>query len=1500
MSMTEIIVNLIDNASQALESIRSNAESAFSGVESAAEQSSAGLENAASAAEQTGAAMDNVSGASLDEAAASAEVASGSLEQAAASADQAGAAADSISDQAINQAASSATALGGSFDEAAMAADQTGAATESISDQAINQAASSASALGSGLDEAALAADQTGAAVESVSGQSLDNASKSADSLKDNLDQAAKSADDAAEKTEQIGTAAQNAEDMSTNSMLAMTLGIGGMTAGLEASAREANNTNATFEKMASVKFPEDQLRSMVANLTNVKFPVQDALLYIRTLRQIGVTSIEAQNTGAKAFNTIAVGAGVGSEEVVKFSNSMVAMGMDMENIPAAYNAIAYANANMVGGFQTYINWMQKYDSTFKEMGLNIDQTAVLISAATKKFGGGRAAYTGLNEAIKESNGDLTVLEQKLGMQPGALSRASEETAKYSGKLEKNAQISREHTTILEQAQAWLSDLSTQYGDLIGTVGSFGGIIGGVTGTVTAMSTAHMALAGSIGTETAAENTSTLAKIRGRIASAANILTNYTSASSYSAAVGAAMAHAGAVNANTAAQNTSIGTTIRNTISTAAGTVAKGAATAATMAQSAAQWALNAAMSANPILIVVIAIMALIAVLGYLYFNNEQVRGAVDGLWKGLQALGAYIWGGLVAAWNALTVALKPITDALGHLGGAILGRLMQAITPLIAAVQAFWASLTSGAGSGAGDIFNQLGSAVMWVWSVLEPFVNVILAGLSAMLQTIVGIISGVITFIATLINILAELVAGNITFEQAMGMVWNAFGTLVMTVLTSVMNGIGKFAIELVQKGISAAQQFLAGIVTWFSQLPGKAWALLLLVVNRVLTWRTQMIARAKETGQNFINGVISFIQTLPGKAWTWFLNTLGKIVSFASQAYSRATQVGSNIINAIRDYLAGLPGQMYQWGVNAINSFIDAIINAIPGLRGALDMVASLFPRSPPKEGPLSEVTEKGMYKYGESLGTAFGEGINDTTGEIFSNLTPPGPFDIPTPVSSPAAGAMAATTPTQPMNTSVGLDTSALAEGNQQAQGIIAGTVSFASEEYGLMQTNVANAWAGMATTTSTGFQGIQQNMQSTLTQIVANNQVGYNQLKNNTASSVTAMVTSNKNSYNTMQKNMSNTLTAITSDNKSKYTSILNTTKTTLNTLQTKTNDSMGQVKTSWNGMRNSLISAASQVRSQTTNEINRLSGNIAVFYRKIQNPALLLAGPVPSRYRNKPWWTHPVGRAGGFAGPGSGSSNKEIKRLDTSPGIPCDTWYDCHFAGSWDYSDPWIQEIMSIVHGYRPSFYDMGSLGLTVGDFENSTWPVSGNMQLFDALAARIVGRSHYSFYYDSNGLSPYQNAMNGAYNCWDGAMIMIALANALGLPAYMAHGYWGNIGHVWAVVNGQMRDTTAFQGGYGWSSPKVHAGPGPKNFTDFSSNNEPLVIEERYTFDWNISFPDGVPEHIDEAMLTDMLMEQIDDPEVVKKLVKNRGFLERLKTELSKYDLRIARAQGS
>ena len=106
-------------------------------------------------------------------------------------------------------------------------------------------------------------------------------------------------------------------------------------------------------------------------------------------------------------------------------------------------------------------------------------------------------------------------------------------------------------------------------------------------------------------------------------------------------------------------------------------------ATAATWLQTQAQAALNFVMSMNPIALVIIAIVALIAVLGYLYFNNEQVRQAVDALGRGL----------LTFAQTAITTATNAVNGFIKTIRGLYTG-LTTELNNMLSAVSTWAASL--------------------------------------------------------------------------------------------------------------------------------------------------------------------------------------------------------------------------------------------------------------------------------------------------------------------------------------------------------------------------------------------------------------------------------------------------------------------------------------------------------------------------------------------------------------------------------------------------------------------------------------------------------------------------------------------------------------------------------------------------------------------------------------------------------------------------------------
>lgn len=95
-------------------------------------------------------------------------------------------------------------------------------------------------------------------------------------------------------------------------------------------------------------------------------------------------------------------------------------------------------------------------------------------------------------------------------------------------------------------------------------------------------------------------------------------------------------------------------------------------------AWAAAQWILNAALAANPIGLVVLAIAALVAGLVIAYNTSEDFRNVVNGAFQAVGAIGAWLWNnalapafrGIVGGFAWVMDGLANMLDALGKVPG--------------------------------------------------------------------------------------------------------------------------------------------------------------------------------------------------------------------------------------------------------------------------------------------------------------------------------------------------------------------------------------------------------------------------------------------------------------------------------------------------------------------------------------------------------------------------------------------------------------------------------------------------------------------------------------------------------------------------------------------------------------------------------------------------------------------------------------------------------------
>ena len=106
-------------------------------------------------------------------------------------------------------------------------------------------------------------------------------------------------------------------------------------------------------------------------------------------------------------------------------------------------------------------------------------------------------------------------------------------------------------------------------------------------------------------------------------------------------------------------------------------------ATVASGIWTAAQWALNAALSANPIGLVVIAIAALVAAFVWAWNNSETFRNVVTGAWNAIkgaaEAVGNWFTGTLVPALSGAWSALQSGFETVGSVIRGVWGGLKEA-----------------------------------------------------------------------------------------------------------------------------------------------------------------------------------------------------------------------------------------------------------------------------------------------------------------------------------------------------------------------------------------------------------------------------------------------------------------------------------------------------------------------------------------------------------------------------------------------------------------------------------------------------------------------------------------------------------------------------------------------------------------------------------------------------------------------------------------------------
>ena len=636
-----------------------------------------------------------------------------------------------------------------------------------------------------------------------------------------------------------------------------------------------------------------------------------------------------------------------------------------------------------------------------------------------------------------------------------------------------------------------------------------------------------------------------------------------------------------------------------------------------------------------------------------------------------------------------------------------------------------------------------------------------------------------------------------------------------------------------------------------------------------------------------QPFTTGIANGIASIPIVGD--ILSLLGLIPQTNSDAQSKGSGVGNSIGTGISNMISQIPivgdilkilglipstnsdahGKGYGVGENIKKGEKEGHTGLADNIRGEMDNVISILSK---KAGEAYSVA----YDIGNQILTGIKNALDMHSPSIISRELIANEFGVYIPQAISDSGALAYETAQgygqqiydgiNSVQTVLGFGD--MVEGYESDAQIIAST----SETMGLDTTTAFNNMTLAVTTTTNTMQG-------------------------NVVSS-----------YTTMQQKQNTLLTNMKNSNTTAYNEMYNKSNQSLLQMRTSTENVTQQMTKAWSHMKDQIIASANKLKTDSTAHFNQLSETIGSFYRKIQNPSNWGAGSSkPSGVMTRTATNPTAGRrvASALHGAGGGNSGgkhtgsttmsiAQIKKL-ICPNGDCDGLFDGY--SSTDRVN--VEDFLSMIsgeHGFgwndwsgthynyiknksdqwsmkSPVIQLMGGIptdaNFKVGEFNNGTPRIS--FSEFQSMAGSIFSAIPYKLYYDSSWKGSWLGALQaGACNCSDGADALLAFASTCGFSGYKQWGLWGNTGHFWAVINGVPMDTTAWQGGYGWTSPKVR---GYGGVDVMRANHSPKFDTTGNTVNITIEMNDSVIYGVDDlddrikGATKEAMREQFNDP---------------------------------
>lgn len=221
--------------------------------------------------------------------------------------------------------------------------------------------------------------------------------------------------------------------------------------------------------------------------------------------------------------------------------------------------------------------------------------------------------------------------------------------------------------------------------------------------------------------------------------------------------------------------------------------------------------ALNATMLANPIVLIIAAIAALVAAFIYLWNNCEGFRQFWIDLWENVKQIAVAVWEGLktffTAAWQTISTTAQTIWNGIKNFFSALWEGIKTIFTTVLNVIKTIVTTY-----------FNVYKTIITTVFNAIKTVITTILNAIKTVITTVWNTIKNVFT---TVLNTIKSVVSG--AFNAMWTGIKNTISGIVNTIKTGFNNAVN-FIKNLASAAFSWGADIIEGIVNGIKSCIGK----------------------------------------------------------------------------------------------------------------------------------------------------------------------------------------------------------------------------------------------------------------------------------------------------------------------------------------------------------------------------------------------------------------------------------------------------------------------------------------------------------------------------------------------------------------------------------------------------------------------------------------------------------------------------------------------------